>query len=78
MAEALADDLIRGMARISEFVGESERRCYYLAEQGLLFGVFKQGSAWVGLKSKIREGFERAAERGSDQPAPIGAPSINP
>jgi hypothetical protein len=67
----LSDDLIRGMAGIAAFVGESERRCYFLAEKGLLPGVFKQGGHWRGLKSKIRQGFETAAEGGP--PASTGA-----
>ena len=57
----LSDDVIRGMKSISRFVGEDERRCYYLAEKKLLRGVFKQGNCWIGLKSVIREGYESAA-----------------
>ena len=53
---ALANDLLDGMKSISEFLGQPERRTYYLAEKGLLEGVFKQGNRWVGLKSVIREG----------------------
>jgi hypothetical protein len=49
------------MKNISEFVGEDERRCYYLAEKKLLPGVFKQGNCWVGLKSVIRQAYENAA-----------------
>jgi hypothetical protein len=63
--ESLSDDKIRGMKAIAHFVGEPERRCYYLAENGLLPGVFKQGAAWVGLKSKIIQGYQLAAERGA-------------
>jgi hypothetical protein len=60
-ARPLADDVIRGMKDISQFVGEDERRCYYLAEKKLLRGVFKQGNCWVGLKSVIRQAYESAA-----------------
>jgi hypothetical protein len=49
------------MKRIAEFLGEDERRCYYLATKNLLPGVFREGNSWVGLKSAIREGYERAA-----------------
>jgi hypothetical protein len=63
--DTLEGDLIQGMTAIAAFVGESERRCYFLATNRLLPGVFKQGGLWRGLKSKIREGFERAAEGGS-------------
>jgi hypothetical protein len=57
----LGDDILDGIKAISEFLGQPERRTYYLAEKGLLDGVFKQGSRWVGLKSAIREGYIRRA-----------------
>jgi hypothetical protein len=69
--DTLEDDLIRGMAGIAAFIGESPRRCYFLAENNMLPGVFKQGGLWRGLKSKIRQGFESAAEGGP--PASTGA-----
>lgn len=57
----LANDRLRGMKAIAEFIGEDERRCYYLASNNLLPGVFKQGNCWLGLRSVISEGYERAA-----------------
>jgi hypothetical protein len=57
----LSSDRLRGMKEIARFIGEDERRTYYLVEKGLLPGVFKQGNTWLGLKSVIREGYERAA-----------------
>jgi hypothetical protein len=54
---SLADDLLDGMKAISRFLGQAERRTYYLAEKGLLDGVFKQGNRWVGLKSVMREAY---------------------
>jgi len=59
--ENVADDLIEGMKAIARFTGHPERRAFYLAEKGELPGVFKQAGRWVGLKSKIREGYERLA-----------------
>jgi hypothetical protein len=35
-------------------------RAFYLAEKGEIYGVFKQGSRWVGLKT-IREGYQKRA-----------------
>jgi hypothetical protein len=61
----LSNDRLRGMKSIAEYIGEDERRCYYLATNGLLPGVFRQGKSWVGLKSVIREGYERAARETS-------------
>ena len=59
--ENIADDILNGIAEISRFIGTTERRGFYLAEKGDLPGVFKQGNRWVGLKSKIREGYNRLA-----------------
>jgi hypothetical protein len=57
----LSSDVLRGTKAIAKYIGENERRTYYLAANKLLPGVFKQGSCWIGLKSVIREGYERAA-----------------
>jgi len=59
--ENIADDLLQGMTEICRFMNIPERRGFYIAEKGLLPGVFKQGNRWVGLKSKIREGYNRLA-----------------
>jgi len=57
--ETLAGDILDGMKAISEFLGHTERRCFYLAEKGLLDGVFKQGNRWIGLKSVMREAYTK-------------------
>jgi len=57
--ETLAGDILDGMKAIAELLGHSERRCFYLAEKGLLDGVFKQGNRWIGLKSVMREAYEK-------------------
>jgi hypothetical protein len=59
MEQPLAHDILDGIKAISQFLGQPERRTYYLAEKGLLDGVFKQGSRWVGLKSAMREGYAK-------------------
>jgi hypothetical protein len=59
--ENIADDLLEGIRAISGFTGIPERRAFYLAEKGDLPGVFKQGGRWIGLKSKIRDGYNRLA-----------------
>lgn len=63
--ENLADDLLQGMTEISRFIKATERQGFYLAENGLIPGVFKRGNRWVGLKSKIREGYNRLASGGA-------------
>jgi hypothetical protein len=57
--ETLAGDILDGMKAIAGFLGHTERRCFYLAEKGLLDGVFKQGNRWIGLKSVMREAYEK-------------------
>lgn len=63
--DSIADDLIEGIKEISRFTGIPERRAFYLAEKGELPGVFKQRGRWVGLKSKIREGYTKLANGGA-------------
>jgi hypothetical protein len=65
----IADDLLEGMKAISRFIGTNERRAFYLAEKGEIYGVFKQGGRRIGLKSKIREGYERKAAGASEAAA---------
>jgi hypothetical protein len=55
----LAGDILDGVKAIAQFLGHTERRCFYLAEKGLLVGVFKQGNRWIGLKSVIREEYAK-------------------
>ena len=62
----LADDLIEGMKAISRFIGRPERRSFYLAEKGKIPGVWKEDGRYYGLKSKIREGYERKAGGSSE------------
>jgi hypothetical protein len=67
--ETLAADILDGMKAIAEFLGHAERRCFYLAEKGLLDGVFKQGNRWIGLKSVMREGYAKRS-RGQHNSCP--------
>jgi hypothetical protein len=53
--EALAADLLDGVAAIAAFTGWPQRRVYYLAERGLL-PLFKVGDRkWQGRKSTLRQ-----------------------
>jgi hypothetical protein len=55
---SLADDLLRGVKPIAEFLGESERRTFYLCERGYI-PVGKVGTTWVASKKALRAHFER-------------------
>jgi hypothetical protein len=59
MTEAtLADDMLRGAAKISEYTGDSERRTQYLLETKRL-PAFKIGHVWHMRKSTYRAYVER-------------------
>ncbi|MGY3240557.1 hypothetical protein ACVMAJ_007447 [Bradyrhizobium sp. USDA 4448] len=59
--DSIADDLLRGIKSISRFTGDTERQAFYLAEKGRIPGVWKDGGRYFGLKSKIREGYQKRA-----------------
>ena len=54
--EALATDLLNGVAAIAEYTGWSARRVYHEAERGRL-PLFKLpgGRTWHGRKSTLRQ-----------------------
>jgi hypothetical protein len=53
---ALAGDLLRGCAEIAAFIGESQRRTFYLLEtQQIPCG--KQGGSWITSKSALRRHY---------------------
>jgi hypothetical protein len=54
----LADDLLRGCVRIAEFLGESERRTFYLLQTGQI-PAGKVGAVWIASKSALRSHFWR-------------------
>jgi hypothetical protein len=55
---SLADDLLRGVKVIAQFIGESERRCYYMCERGYL-PVGKEGSTYVASHHALREHYKK-------------------
>lgn len=56
-AYRLAEDKLRGVPAIARFIGEDERRTYYLLERGLL-PAGKQGSQWIASKRRLRQHHE--------------------
>jgi hypothetical protein len=55
---SLADDLLRGVKVIAQFIGESERRTYYMAERGYL-PVGKEGSIYVASRRALRAHYAK-------------------
>ena len=56
----LADDLLSGVSAIAAFIGEEERRTYYLLEKRYL-PAGKIGATWLGSKRTLRKHLERIA-----------------
>ena len=52
-SETIAADLLRGGSAIARFIGESERRTFYLLEHGFL-PAGKVGASWVASKAALR------------------------
>jgi hypothetical protein len=54
----LGNDLLRGVAAISQFLGQPRRRVFYLLGQGRL-PAGKEGALWVSSKTALRAHYER-------------------
>lgn len=61
----LKEDLLRGVAAIADFTGDSERRTYHLIATKQLPGVFKMGNRYCARKSTIRANIA-AREQGAN------------
>lgn len=71
----LRDDLLRGVSKIAEYIGENQRRTNHLLAMGILPGR-KDGLKWVSKKSVIDRHYsidveptEAAAEAEDDEAA---------
>ena len=53
-----ADDVLRGVSAIAAFLGENERRTFYLCERGLI-PCGKLGTGWVASKRALRAHYAR-------------------
>lgn len=61
----LKDDVLRGAKQIADFLGENERRVFYLCETGQLPGVFKVGRLWRARRSTLIEELRRREQGGA-------------
>jgi hypothetical protein len=55
---SLADDLLRGVKAISEFIDEPERRTSYLLERRYI-PAGKLGTQWIASRRTLRAHYER-------------------
>ncbi len=62
----LKDDMLKGAKAIAEFLGEDQRRVFYMLERKQIPG-FKRGGLWNARKSTLVKQIEKleaaAAER---------------
>ena len=58
--DRLANDLLRGVPAIAEYVGESQRQTYALLETGRLPGFkMPNGRTWHARKTTLIKHYER-------------------
>jgi hypothetical protein len=58
-----AEDLLRGVPAIAEYIGETERKTYYQCEKGLI-PVGKLGATWIASKTKLRRHYDQLTDGG--------------
>jgi hypothetical protein len=54
---SLADDILRGVPAIAEFIGEEVRAVYHLCARGYI-PCGKQGDRWIASKTRLRQHYE--------------------
>lgn len=54
----IADDLLRGVKQISEFIAEDERSTFHKLSRGVL-PAGKEGKQWVASKEVLRKHYAR-------------------
>jgi hypothetical protein len=54
----LSEDLLRGIKSIAEFIGETPRKTFYLAERKYI-PIGKEGASWIASKKRLREHYQR-------------------
>ena len=58
--EKLANELLRGVPAIADYVGETPRQTYHLLETGQLPGFkMPRGNVWHARKSTLNEHYRR-------------------
>jgi hypothetical protein len=56
----LANDKLRGVKAIAEYIGENVRRTFYLVSEGLI-PARKEGGVWISFKSWLDAHYQRPA-----------------
>jgi len=69
---SLAEDLLRGVNEIAQFIGQSRRRTFYLCERGLI-PCGKEGATWIASRQALREHYAKAT---AGKPASASVPLL--
>jgi len=72
-AELLANDLLRGAAKIGAFIGLGLRETFYGLQEGHIPAT-KEGKTWVTTKSRLRRHYNEERY----EPPPKEEPPPNP
>jgi len=60
--DTIAADRLRGVPRIAAFIGETERRTYYLLDKQLI-PAGKQGAIWIASRAALRAHYDKLTQR---------------
>jgi hypothetical protein len=60
---SIPEDKIRGVSAISKFIGEDERRTYYLLDRRII-PAGKEGSSWIASKAALTAHYDKLTGRG--------------
>ena len=58
MSVGIADDLLRGVKNIADFIGDDERSTNHKLAKGHLPGG-KEGQQWIASKTALRNHYEK-------------------
>jgi hypothetical protein len=76
MTDTVADDLLRGAAEIAAFIGETQKRVYYLAAHGHL-DIGHLGATLIASKRRLREQYQQLIQARPAEPPPPPKPVLH-
>lgn len=68
-AVPLADDLLKGAAKIGAYIGEDERAAYHLLETGQIPGA-RLGKFWISSKAQLRRHYSKLLQQRTSSASP--------
>jgi hypothetical protein len=71
---SLADDRLRGAKAIGNFLGEPDKRVYYLAARAI-YPIGKEGAALIASKAALRARHEQLTQPHASRPSASSGPA---